>query len=179
MKDVPDQEQEGKININTVEKSLGVMITALIKMALGMILENIDEYCSCEKKKVYTKRQALTNILSMFGYIPLTRDELFYRRCHKGHGVIDELLGIHGQHRITKGMVEIITYIGQLMSFERASAHIKKLLKIDVSGTQIQIISEDIGKQVLKNKKTQQKKHMKSQRKLHRRNCPCIGKLGM
>ena len=166
MKDVLNQEQEGKININAVEKSLGVMITALIKIALGMagamlsniVLENIDEYCSCGKKTVYTKRQALTNILSMFGYIPLTRDELFCRRCHKGRGVIDELLGIHGQHRITKGMVEIITYIGQLMSFERASAHIKKLLKIDVSGTQIQIISEDIGKQVFEEQKNTAKK---------------------
>ena len=127
-------------------------------MLSNIVLENIDEYCSCGKKMVYAKRQALTNILSMFGYIPLTRDELFCRRCHKGRGVIDELLGIHGQHRITKGMVEIITYIGQLMSFERASAHIKKLLKIDVSGTQIQIISEDIGKQVFEEQKNTAKK---------------------
>lgn len=166
MKDVLNQEQEGKLTINTIEKSLGIMIAALIQMGLGMagdilsniVVENIDRYCSCGKKMVYTKRGALTHILSMFGYIPVTRDELFCRRCHKGHGVTDKMLEMYGEHRITKGMTEIITYIGQLMSFERASEHIKKLLKIDVSGTQIQIITEDIGKQVFEKDKKAAKK---------------------
>lgn len=166
MKDVLRQEQEGKITINTVEKSLGIMIAALIKMALGMagaflsniVVKNVKVHCSCGKKMVYTKRGALTHILSMFGHIPLTRDEVFCRRCHKGYGIIDKMLEIYGEHRITKGMAEIITYIGQLMPFERASEHIKKLLKIDVSGTQIQIISEGIGKQIFEKDKNIAKK---------------------
>lgn len=166
MKDVLNQEQKGKLTINSIEKSLGIMIAALIKMGLGMagailsniVVENVDRYCNCGKKMVYTKRRALTHILSMFGYIPMTRDELFCRRCHKGHGVTDKMLEIYGEHRITKGMTEIVTYIGQLMSFERASEHIKKLLKIDVSGTQIQIISEGIGKQVFEEDKDAAKK---------------------
>jgi len=161
MKDVLSQEQEGKLTINTIEKSLGIMFAALIKMGLGMagalmsniMVEHVDRYCSCGKRMVYTKRNVITNILSVFGYIPLTRDELFCRRCHKGHGVIDKMLEIYAEHRITKGMTEIITYIGQLMPFDRASEHIKKLLKIDVSGTQIQIISEKIGKQVFEKEK--------------------------
>jgi hypothetical protein len=166
MKNVLNQEQEGKLTINTIEKTLGIMITALIQIGLGMagailsnmVVEKIDMYCSCGKKMVYTKRNALTRILSMFGYIPVTRDELFCRRCHKGRGVTDKMLEIYGEHRITKGMTEIITYIGQIMSFERASEHIKKLLKIEISGTQIQIISEGIGEQVFEEDKNAAKK---------------------
>lgn len=166
MKDVLKQEQEGKLTINTMEKTLGIMIAAFIQMGLGMagailsnmVVKKIDMYCSCGKKMVYTKRNSLTRILSMFGYIPITRDELFCRRCHKGRGVHDKMLEMHEKHRITKGMTEIITYIGQLMSFERASEHIKKLLKIEVSGTQIQIISEGIGKQVFEEDKNVAKK---------------------
>ena len=96
-----------------------------------------------------TKRNALTRILSMFGNIPITRDELFCRRCHKGYGVIDKIIEIYGGHRITKGMTEMITYMAQLVpSFERASEAIKKLLRIDVSAKQIQIISEEVGQSI-------------------------------
>lgn len=98
---------------------------------------------------VTTKKNALTRILSLFGYVAVTRDELFCRRCHKGYGVIDKVIGIHGDHRMTKGMVETITYVAQLVpSFERASEAIKKLCKIDVSAKQIQIVSEEVGKEV-------------------------------
>lgn len=156
LKDVLNKETEGKLTINSMEKLLGRMIASLIHMGLSMagallsniVFENADRYCSCGKKLVVTKKGVLTGILSMFGYIPVTRDELFCRRCHKGHGVTDKMLEISGEHRITKGMTEIITYIAQLMPFERASEHIKKLLKIDVSATEIQIISEEIGKKV-------------------------------
>lgn len=87
----------------------------------------------------------------MFGYIPITRDELFCRRCHKGYGVIDKVIGIYGDHRITKGLTEMITYMAQLVpSFERASEALRKLLKIEVSTKQIQIISEKVGKAVFK-----------------------------
>lgn len=96
-----------------------------------------------------TKRNVLTRILSMFGRIPITRDELFCRRCHKGYGVIDKKIEIYGKHRITKGMTEAITYMAQMVSsFERASEVLEKLLKVDVSAKQIQIISEEVGKAV-------------------------------
>ena len=36
--------------------------------------------------------------------------------------MIDKIIGIYGEHRITKGMTETITYMAQLVpSFERAS----------------------------------------------------------
>lgn len=94
----------------------------------------------------------------MFGYVPITRDELFCRRCHKGYGVIDKIIEIYGDHRITKGMTETITYMAQLVpSFERASEAIKKLLKIEVSAKQIQIISEEVGKEVFEKDKAEAK----------------------
>lgn len=53
-------------------------------------------------------------------------------------------------------MIETITYIAQLVpSFERASEAIKKLCKIDVSAKQIQIVSEEVGKEVFEKDKAQ------------------------
>lgn len=55
-------------------------------------------------------------------------------------------------------MTETITYMAQLVpSFERASNAIKKLLKIEVSAKQIQIISEEVGKEVFEKDKAQAK----------------------
>ncbi len=72
--------------------------------------------------------------------------------------MIDKIIGIYGNHRITKCMIETITYIAQLVpSFERASAAMKKLCKVDVSAKQIQIVSEEVGKEAYKkerNKRT-------------------------
>lgn len=104
-------------------------------------------------------RDAATNILSMFGQIPVSRDGLFCRRCHKGHGVTDQMLAIYGDHRITKGMTELITYLSQLVpSFERASQALKKLSKVEVSPTQMQIISEEVGKKVFDKQMDEAKK---------------------
>jgi len=73
--------------------------------------------------------------------------------------VIDTIIGIYGDHRITKGMIETITYVAQLVpSFERASETIKKLCKINVSAKQIQIISEEVGKEVFVKDKAEAKK---------------------
>jgi len=56
-------------------------------------------------------------------------------------------------------MIETITYVAQLVpSFERASETIKKLCKINVSAKQIQIISEEVGKEVFVKDKAEAKK---------------------
>ena len=53
-------------------------------------------------------------------------------------------------------MTETITYMAQLVpSFERAAEAIKKLLKIEVSAKQIQIVSEEVGREVFEKDKTQ------------------------
>ena len=106
-----------------------------------------------------TKKGAKTKILSLFGHIPIIREGLFCRRCHKGYGVIDKIIGIYGRHRITKGMTEMTTYMAQLIpSFERASKAIKKVLRIGISPKQIQIVSEEVGRKVFeKDKEVAQK----------------------
>jgi hypothetical protein len=157
VKEAVELEVKGKLTINSIEKLAGKTIAVMIRLILSMagsLLSNIaidkgEVYCECGKKMVSAKRNAFTKILSTFGYIPVARDTVFCRRCRKGHGVLDKELEIYGEHRITKDMIETITYVAQLVpSFERASEAIKKLLKIEVSATQIQIVSEEVGKKV-------------------------------
>jgi len=156
-KEALELEEQRKLTINSAEKMAGATISIMIRLILSMtgeLLSNIDVgksevYCECGKKMVSAKKNALTRVLSVLGDIPVTRDTFFCRRCHKGHGVLDKELEIYGEHRITKDMIETIAYVAQLVpSFERASEAMKKLLKVDVSTTQIQIVSEEVGKKV-------------------------------
>lgn len=122
------------LQLTSIEKLVGKTIESLIQVVLlmaGAILSNVvrgevNMTCTCGKRIGISKRDVTTKILSMFGYIPVTRDMLFCRRCHKGHGIHDKELEIYGYHRITKGMTEVITYMAQLVpSFERALKAIK------------------------------------------------------
>lgn len=157
VKEAVELEQEKKLTINSIEKLGMKLIRGLIQIVLVMmgsmlsniVTENNEVYCKCGKKMVHTKRNAYTQILSALGHIPITRDTVFCRRCHKGYGVLDKELEICGEHRVTKAMRETIAYVSQLVpSFERASEALKKLLKIEISPTQMQIISEEVGKEV-------------------------------
>ena len=102
VEDAIKKEHKGQLTINSIEKMAGVTIAAVIQLILymaGALLTNIvattvDEYCSCGKKLVNVKKHSETNILSMFGHIPVVRDIKHCRRCHKGHGVIDKLIEI-------------------------------------------------------------------------------------
>lgn len=162
-KEAVELEQQKKLTINSIEKIAGKTILMLIRLVLSMagaLLSNIvtdtkEIYCDCGKRMVSSKRNAFTQILSVLGHIPVTRDTFFCRRCRKGHGILDKELEIHGEHRLTKAMVETIAYVAQLVpSFERASEAMKKLLKVEVSPTQIQIVSEEVGKQIFDSEMT-------------------------
>lgn len=157
VKEAVELEQRKKLTVNSIERLAGKLISTLIQIVLmmvGSLLSNIvtesnESYCKCGKKMVSVKHNASTQVLSTLGHIPVTRDTVFCRRCHKGCGVLDKELEIYGEHRITKAMTETIAYVAQLVpSFERASEAIKKLLKIEISPTQIQIISEEVGQKV-------------------------------
>lgn len=156
-KEALELEKQGKLTVNSIEKIAGITISMMIRLILSMtgaLLSNIDigkreVHCECGKKMASSKKNALTRVLSIFGYIPVTRDTFFCRRCRKGYGIIDKELEIYGKHRMTKEMVETIAYVAQLVpSFERASEAMNKLLKVDVSPTQIQIVSEEVGEKV-------------------------------
>ena len=63
----------------------------------------------------------------MFGEITVIRDKYYCRRCGQGYGENDEIIGLNRDHRLTKGVIEAITYASQLVpSFERASDVLKK-----------------------------------------------------
>lgn len=174
VKEAIEKEEQGELTINSIEDMAGEAIkevTGLILSMAGGLLSNIEvteveEYCSCRKKLITAKKNSKTNILSMYGQIQVTRDIVHCRRCHKGYGVINKKIEIDNKHRVTKGMVEVIAYIEQLVpSFERASEVLKKLLKVEVSPTQIQIIiSEEIGKRYLKKRWKKQSKHMRNRK---------------
>ena len=180
-------EKEDKLTINSIEKLAGETIFELIKIILaisGALLSNIvvrktEVYCECGRKMILSKRNALTKILTMFGYIEVTRDIVFCRRCHKGHGVPDKELEIYSEHRITKGLTEIISYMAQLVpSFERASEAINKLLKIQVSATQIQIVSEEVGKKMFEKQMEESKKAFEKPEKAAPAEVPAYRKEG-
>lgn len=159
VKEAVELEQQKKLTVNRIEKIAGTTIIIMIRLILAMagsLLSNVsidkkEVRCECGKKMVSAKKNAVTKILSVFGHIPVTRDTFFCRRCRKGHGILDKELEIYGEHRMTKAMVETIAYVAQLVpSFERASEAMKKLLKVEVSPTQIQIVSEEVGEKIFK-----------------------------
>ncbi len=149
-------DEQGELNINGIESVLGKMISTFTELGLQMsgdilnnvVIDDVDEYCSCGKKLITAKRDAKTRILSIYGHIPIKRDTLFCRRCRKGYGVSDKKFEIYGDHRLTKGITEAIAYMSQLMPFKEASETMKKFLNIDISATQMQIISEEVGKKI-------------------------------
>ena len=156
MHKIVKQEEEKKLNIDSVELLIGNTIAeftnAVLSMA-GLALSNISgnkkTHCNCGKKLVSTKKNEPIGFLSMFGKITVVRDTDFCRRCGSGHGENDAIIGLNRPHRQTKGITEAITYASQLVpSFERASEVIKKFLHVDISATQMQIVSEEIGKKV-------------------------------
>lgn len=153
---VEDMESQGDLTVNSMESLLGIMFTKFKGMGLAMAgeyfsnieLEEIDEYCSCGKKFVKVKESSLTRIQSIYGHIPVKRDTVFCRRCHKGYGIIDEEIGIYREHRVTKGMTERLAYIGQLLPFERGKEVLEKLTDVEVSASLIETISEEVGKEI-------------------------------
>lgn len=166
IEEVVELEENKKLSINTAEILAVKAISELTRVVLtiiGSLLSNIvtgktEVYCECGKKMVSSKRNVATKILSSLGYITVSRDTVFCRRCHKGFGIFDKQVEILGEHRITKAMTEIVAYVAQMVpSFERASEAILKLIKTEISPTQIQIISEEVGKKVFEKDKTQAK----------------------
>jgi Uncharacterised protein family (UPF0236). len=156
MHKIVKQEDEKKLNIDSIELLIGNTIAEFTKTVLsiaGSTLSNVSSnkemYCKCGNKLIRTKKNEPISFLSMFGKITVVRDKDFCRRCGSGNGQSDDILGLNRSHRQTKGITEAITYASQLVpSFERASEVINKFLHVDISATQMQIVSEEIGKAV-------------------------------
>lgn len=156
MHKIVKQEKEKNLSIDSAELLIGSTIdevtktvTSMVGLALSNISGNKETHCKCGKKIILTKKNEPIGFLSMFGKITVVRDNYFCRRCGNGHGENDDIIGLNRSHRQTKGITEAITYASQLVpSFERASEVLKKFLRVDISATQMQIVSEEIGKDV-------------------------------
>lgn len=72
--------------------------------------------------------------------------------CGKLYGQNDDTLGINPQHRITYDFLEIVTYVAQIIpGFKNAEEVLKKLKGVEISATQIKILSEEVGKEFFEN----------------------------
>lgn len=160
LKDFVIKEESNDLNINNSEKIIGNAINSMISIVLsmaGMLLSNISSQddCTCDKcnKKLrVNKKSSPITIMTLYGKLKIIRDEITCRKCGIGRGINDNLLQIDKRHRVTKGLIEIITYVGQLIpSFEEGKETIKKFMGfmgVEVSTSQIQCITKEIGKKV-------------------------------
>lgn len=80
------------------------------------------------------------------GKITITRNIDYCFKCGKTYGQCDEELKISGVHRITKDLLEITTYISQMIpGYKNAQNVLLKLKGIDISASQINILSKEVG----------------------------------
>jgi hypothetical protein len=98
-----------------------------------------------DTKKNKKRDQPLT-IQTEYGTITITRNMDYCSFCGKLYGQCDERLGLVRNHRATRGFIQLVTYMAQLIpGFDNAADALKTLRHIEVSGTQMQVISEEVG----------------------------------
>lgn len=162
------QEAEKALSVDSLEILIGGAVAEFTKALVdtsGLLLSNISNNDNIniqgEKQRI-KKRNQTKKITSLFGEITVIRDKYYDKVLDKEYGENDDMLGISRNHRLTKGVVEAITYASQLVpSFDRASNVLDKFLQLNISVTQMQIVSEEIGKEVFE----KQMKPMKNLKK--------------
>jgi hypothetical protein len=151
-----------QINVNSAEELMSIFFSktkTIMLQFFGMIFSNLEVTTNLENNTIeinnvkYKKLQANKeiNILTKYGKLKIMRDYYYSRTKSEGVGIIDDKLEINLEHRMTKSMIEELTFVGQKEScFEEGKNTIKRYLDIDVSSKQIQIISEEVGKSIFK-----------------------------
>jgi molybdopterin converting factor small subunit len=143
-------------NIENILKDTISKTTSMLLEFMSCLSKDLDEKDNfeclhCRRKMKILNRNKKIMITTIFGDIVFNRDFLYCRYCHKGRGIGDTLKEINEEHKYSKGLIDLITYVGQLVPFDEGSHLIKKFmgyLNINISGTTIQCISEEIGKKV-------------------------------
>jgi hypothetical protein len=148
-----------QININSAEDLMSIFINkakVILLQFFGMILSDIQ--IENESKNVITKNgikfRKIKNdteitILTKHGNIKIYRDYYFSRIKSEGFGIIDDKIEIIQEHRMTKSMIEELTFVGQKEDcFEEGKNTIKRYLGLDISSKQIQKVSEEVGKEI-------------------------------
>ena len=151
MQKIVNKEEMKELDIDSIELLIGEAIDRFTKTLVdmsGLILSNINGNIQDENVRL-KKRNQTKKITTLFGEITVVRDKYYDKVNDREYGENDDILGLNRNHKLTKGVVEAITYASQLVpSFERASDVLDKLLHLNISTTQMQIVSEEIGKEV-------------------------------
>jgi len=104
-------------------------------------------------KKNKKKNQPLT-ICTEYGKVTIVRNMDYCTCCGKVFGQGDSELQLDRVHHATSGWIELVTYTAQLIpGFANASEALMKLRGLEISGTQMQIISEEVGKEIFEQQK--------------------------
>ena len=148
--------------IDDIENLIKSAISTTIKIFLSfisLIVSNTSKESTsickkCNNKMKVVSKNADISIMTMFGKLLFKRDYVYCRFCKNGYGLGDKIVGIGKTHRLTNGMIDLITYIGQLVPFGEGRKVIEKFygfMGVDVSESVIQSVSEKIGKKVYDN----------------------------
>jgi len=144
-----------QLNINSAEDLMNIFIKdtkEMLTSLIGTIFSNITNnssniiYDNGIKYKCIKKNEPIT-ILTTQGKVTFERDYYYSRKNFEGFGENDKILEISDKHRMSKAVIEQITFAAQKdSSFKDASETLKRYLDIEVSIPQIQHISEEVGK---------------------------------
>lgn len=150
---------DSDVNLDKIENLIKTSLQTIVKMLLNFISHIITNAkyeinCTCPKcnrtMRVVNKNVVIS-IMTIFGKIHFKRDYLSCRFCGLGLGKGDQKFEINKGHRLTKGMVDLITYIGQLVPFGEGKKVIEKFygfMGVEVSESVIETVSEEIGKKI-------------------------------
>lgn len=135
--------------INTVKH----MVLNFFSMTFSNLQMNDDKKEIRRNGIVYKKtaKNREISILTKLGNVVITRDYYSSRSSSHGFAIVDEKLEVNTVHRMTKSMIEELTFVGQKeSSFNEGSGTIKRYLGLNVSPKQIQLISEEVGEAIFK-----------------------------
>lgn len=107
---------------------------------------------------IISSKSSHMSVNSLMGRIGYDRAWLHCRRCEEGYAPFDRELDINENHKVTKGLTEVVCDFAQRMgSFEEASYMLEKYLSISISPSMIQKISEEVGKELYEKEKREAK----------------------
>jgi len=93
------------------------------------------------------KRNQPLAVSTPYGKLLFVRDMDYCSNCGKLYGQNDGMFGIDDEHRITMDFLELVTYIAQIIpGFKNAQEVLFKMRGLEVSASQIKILSEEVGK---------------------------------
>lgn len=164
--DLTKRLEEKSITIDGIEQIMLQTFAAIRRGFIAATEEIISEegkkkieagiHEKCGKKMIVNSNDSKITVNSLMGYMDIHRYLLFCRRCKEGYAPFDEALDINEEHKITKGLTEVVCDFAQRMgSFDEASYMLEKYLGIKISASMIQEVSEKTGKELYEKEKNE------------------------